>query len=94
MFKPVLEVSEYFDGPRKGVALLDGKPHTFSSQFLDTNEYRGNFESVDIFELLPLGAAIGTSPLLANAQFRAASSQPAQALGQLRALEVRWQVFS
>jgi hypothetical protein len=94
VFEPVLEVTEYFDGPRKGIALLQGKPHAFSSRFLDATEYRSDVESVDIFELVPVGAPAGAIPVLANAQFRVVSPQPVPPPGQLRRLEVRWQVFA
>ena len=94
LFEPVLEVSEYYDGPRKGIALFNGRPHSFTSRYLDATQHQGDFESVDIFELIPLAAPAGARPALANAQFRLVSSQPAQAPGQIRALEVRWQVLA
>jgi hypothetical protein len=93
VYEPVLEVSEYYDGPRKGVALLEGKPHAFTSRYLDATQHRGDFESVDIFELVPLGAPAGASPVLANAYFRVVSAQPLLPPGEIRTLEVTWDVF-
>ena len=36
-FEDVLEVSEYFDGPRTGVALYLGSPHKFRSLWRDVH---------------------------------------------------------
>ena len=93
VFEPVLEVTEYFDGPRKGIALLHGKPHAFRSRFLCSTEHRGDFESMDLFDLLPLGASVNAIPVLAYAQFRVASLQSVQLPCELRRLEVCWRVF-
>jgi hypothetical protein len=94
VFESVIEVTEYFDGPRQGIALLHGRPYAFSSRFLDATEYSGDFESVDIFELVPVGAPAGAMPVLANAQFRVASPQAAQPPSGVRHLEVCWHVFA
>jgi len=94
VFEPVIEVTEYFDGPRKGVALFCGAPHTFTSRFLDATEYRGDFESVDIFELVPINASPAARPILANARFRQAQSRSTREPGQLRSLEVSWHAFA
>ena len=93
VFEPVLEVTEYFNGPRKGIALLHGKPHAFSSRSLDKTEHRGDFESKDLFDLVPVGTPINVFPVLAYAQFRVASPQPVQLPGEPRRLEVCWHVF-
>ena len=91
VFEPVLEVTEYFDGPRRGIALFKGTRHTFTSKFLDSAEYRRDFESVDIFELVPIDLPHGATAILANARFRTAAVQPTLEPGQLRALEACWQ---
>ena len=89
-YEPVLEVMDYFDGPREGVAHFRGVPHRFQSRFLDATEYKGDFESVDIFELVPVCAKEGAAPILAHATFRIVG---ADRTTSLRELEVRWQVI-
>jgi hypothetical protein len=88
----VLEVSDYYDGPREGVAMLHGVPHRFRSRYLDTRQYRGDIEATDIFELTPLSSP-AAPPILAHATFHAVPQQPEPPLGALRKLEVVWQVF-
>ena len=55
-FEPVLELHDFYDGPRDGIANYNGLPHLFKSLRLDTVDYRGEFESADIFVLTPLAA--------------------------------------
>jgi len=93
VFEPVLEVTEYLDGPSKGIALLHGKPHTFRSRTPRATEYRGDFESVHLFDLVPVGAPINAIPVLAYAQFRESSLPSVQVFGASRRLEVCWRVF-
>jgi hypothetical protein len=93
VFEPVLEVTEYVDGPHKGIALLHGQPHVFSSRFLGKTERRGDLESMDLFNLVPLDAPVNAIPVLAYGQFRAASLQPVHLPGELQRLEVCWHVF-
>ena len=83
LFEPVLQVTQYLDGPRKGSALLHGKPHAFSSRF----------HSSDLFDLVPLGTPVGMMPVLASAQFRPAPPQAGQHPDELSPLEVCWRVF-
>jgi hypothetical protein len=59
-FEPVLEVVDYYDGPRSGTALFQGAPHFFQSRMLDVFERKGDFESVDFFELRRVGSSPGT----------------------------------
>jgi len=35
----VFTISDYYDGPRKGVANFGGKPHAFESEFNDIEDY-------------------------------------------------------
>jgi hypothetical protein len=66
-FEPVHEVSEYYDGPRAGIALFNGDRYRFRSRFLDVTECKGDFESVDIFELARLNhQSVGGSWRLRN----------------------------
>ena len=92
VFEPVLEVTEYIDGPRKGIALMRGKPYAFRSRCLDRTRCRGDSESGDLFDLVPVDAPVNASSVLAYAQFRVASPQPALP-DELRRLEVCWRVF-
>ena len=71
-FEPVLQLDDWYDGPRAGKALFLGAPHSFRSRMLDVHEYRGDFESSDIFELVADGAEPHEPPLLASAIFRKA----------------------
>jgi hypothetical protein len=92
MCDAVLEVSEYSDGPRAGVALLQGIPHRFRSRYLDATQYSGDFEAVDIFELTPLSSP-DAAPILAHGTFYAISEQCEPAQGVLRKSEVLWRVI-
>lgn len=93
-FEPVHEVSEYYDGPRAGIALFNGDRYRFRSRFLDVTECKGDFESVDIFELAPLESS-KRRWFLATAEFRVVANQPEpKATGELRQLEVAWQVIA
>jgi hypothetical protein len=89
----VLELNEYYDGPREGIALLAGVPHSFRSRYLDVKEYRNDFESCDIFELLPLEASKPCKPILAHATFRTAPDTSEPTEGHFRQLEVCWRVI-
>ena len=89
-YEPVLEVTDYFDGPREGIAHFRGVPHRFQSRLLDATEYRGDFESVDIFELRPVNQPEATVSILAHAVFRVVDEKSSTFPRQL---EVRWQVI-
>ncbi len=91
-FEPVIDVREYYDGPRCGIAMFQGKRCTFKSRYLDSTEYQGDFESVDLFEINLIES--GGSSILATAVFRPAPVQQELPLGELRPLEVSWQVVS
>ena len=93
-FEPVHEVSEYYDGPRCGIASFNGAPYQFRSRYLDATEYKGDFESVDIFELTPVDSGPEHDVVLATAHFRPVADQLASDPGQLRQLEVAWQLVS
>ena len=93
VFDPVLEITEYYDGPRKGVALLRGKPYRFSSCYYDAVEYQGDFESIDIFELVAVGADPHAQALLAHATFRMGMSGASAALHS-EDYEVCWHVLA
>lgn len=47
MVEPVFTVTDWYDGPRRGVALFDGRPHAFESLFDD-----------DRFRLWPIDDAV------------------------------------
>jgi hypothetical protein len=94
VFEPVLEVVECADGRRKGIALLQGKPHAFTSRFSSATGGCNDARSAELFDLSPVGAPIvGARPILAYAHFRAVPAHPMQAVGQVRRLEVCWQVI-
>lgn len=69
-FEDVLRIDDWYDGPRAGVALYQGRPHAFRSSWRDTVEYKGDFESADMFELRPLDAAADAPGIFATARFR------------------------
>jgi hypothetical protein len=92
-FEPVYEVSEYFDGPRCGVASFNGERYNFRSRLLDATEYKNDFESVDIFELTPAGNESEREVVLAVGHFRSLANQPVSGPGTLR-FEVAWQQVS
>ena len=75
-FEEILQLDDWYDGPRAGIALYHGVPHTFLSRMLDVTEYRGDFESADIFELSRLGDADSSPKILAAAEFRRRQDSP------------------
>lgn len=93
-FEPVHEVDEYYDGPRGGIASFNGSLYRFRSRYLDATEYKGDFESVDIFELTPVDGAAEQGLILATAHFRPVADQPGSEPGKMRQLEVAWQLAS
>ena len=93
MREPVLEISDYFDGPREGVALFHGIPHRFTSRHLDASQYCGGSEPGDVFELVPLSSPTAP-PLLAEAVFHVIPGQSDLAPGVFRKMEVVWRVRS
>ena len=85
-FEEVLDVSDYFDGPRSGVALYRGVAHSFRSRMSDVN---GADDVRDVFELVPLSDT-AASPTFAHATFEVAPDAPIAPRGQLRKLVVAW----
>lgn len=83
-FEKVVEMADYYDGPRAGVALLRGQPHAFRSRMLDVY---GADDTLDIFDLAPLGTDSPT--LTASAEFRRVGSGP-MASDEWPVFEVRW----
>ncbi|KRA51100.1 hypothetical protein ASD77_15865 [Pseudoxanthomonas sp. Root65] len=83
-FEEVLQLDDWYDGPRAGIALYRGVPHAFRSRMLDVTEYWDDFESADIFELSRLGDADASPKILAAAEFRRRQDSPDTGL------EVRW----
>jgi hypothetical protein len=70
-FEKVIELADYYDGPRAGVANFHGQPHTFKSRMLDVY---GSDDAVDLFDLTPLGTSAPTA--VARADFRRIDSEP------------------
>jgi hypothetical protein len=50
-FEPVFSVTDYYDGPREGMANFGGEPHLFRSQFADLDA-----DDDDVFTLTPVDA--------------------------------------
>jgi hypothetical protein len=88
LFEPVLEIREYHDGPRRGVANFCGKPHTFTSRWLDVY---GIEDTPDLFELIPVADPDASQPVLASAEFRRIGSGSLPP-NEWPILEVFWQV--
>jgi len=43
-FERVYTMTDFYDGPRGGIALVGGRPHTYDSLFLDDNDDQDLFE--------------------------------------------------
>lgn len=52
-FERVFTMTDYYDGPRGGIAQVGGQPHAYDSLFLDVGDGRAEH---DIFELRPVDA--------------------------------------
>lgn len=63
---PVTAVYDWYDGIREGTTEIDGRKFTFKSRRLDCDEYSGDIESVDLFDL---EAVDNGERILATAQF-------------------------
>ena len=83
-YEQVIELTDFYDSPRSGVALVHGKPHHFKSRMLDFN---GPEDIEDLFDLMPLGETVPV--LVAKAEFRRAADCQA-GIGEWAKLEVRW----
>ena len=88
-YEEVLVVTEYFAGPRSGVALFEGRPHAFSSTFADVHS--PDAAALDVFELTPFdeGVDVGQT-ILAHGEFDVAPDAAPTYAGELRNLVVRW----
>jgi hypothetical protein len=59
MFEPVYTVADYHDGPRKGIANDQGKPHLFQSEWRDSETGPdGEYLDDDTFLLMPIEHSI------------------------------------
>ena len=88
-YEEVLVVTEYFAGPRTGVALFEGRPHAFSSTFADVHP--ADSETRDVFELTPIDEGVGGGEsVLAHGEFDVAPDAAPTYVGELRKLVVRW----
>jgi hypothetical protein len=83
-FEKVIEISDYYDGPREGLANFQGQPHRFKSRMLDVY---GNDDTVDLFDLTPVQAT--STKVVAYADFRRTGSGPLPPR-EWPVLEVRW----
>jgi hypothetical protein len=50
-FEPVFTVTDYYDGPREGIANFAGEPHLFRSQFADLEN-----DELDVFAMSQVDA--------------------------------------
>lgn len=53
MFEPVLTMTDYYDGPRGGIAFYNGTPHLYKSRLINLGS-----DIDDIFFLMPLASKI------------------------------------
>jgi hypothetical protein len=83
-YERVIELLDYYDGPREGTAYFNGRTYSFKSRMLDVD---GSDQTVDLFDLTPLESS--GQPVLAMADFRRVGSGPLPA-GEWPVLEVRW----
>lgn len=84
-FEKVIELIDWYDGPREGVANFQGRPHAFKSRMLDVY---GDDDTIDLFDLTPLSGNLPDS--VASAEFRRIGSGPGAGAGEWPTLEVRW----
>ncbi|KAF1720917.1 hypothetical protein [Pseudoxanthomonas wuyuanensis] len=87
-FEKVIELVDYYDGPREGLANFQGKPHTFKSRMLDVY---GADDAIDLFDLAPVG--LDGPTVVARAEFRRVGSGP-QPPGEWPVHAVRWALVS
>ena len=90
VFEPVVQVDDYYDGVRSGVAIICGERYQFLSRYLDATEYRGDFESVDIFEIRSLERPDAPA-LMATVEFRASGEH--SVVGEVRPMEAKWEII-
>jgi hypothetical protein len=84
MFEHVLQVTDYYDGIREGIALFRGTPHHFrSTGWLAGDPDEGHFE------LRPLEQP-AASLILARGEFRRSSSAPDPQCPPIVPQEVQW----
>lgn len=87
-FEPVLQINEYFDGPRSGIAQCQSEKCNFRSLWKDVD---GVDDAPDEFELEMLSGVDRGQKILANAMFRKVAHVPVMA-GAWPCLEVLWQL--
>lgn len=87
-YEPVVEVVDYYDGPRTGTAYYKGQLVRFRSLSWDTPDFDPDD---DRFELSSLGGS-PFSPFIAHGEFRVQQPVPDLPAGTLRPLEVLWVV--
>lgn len=85
MYEPVHEITEYYDGPRSGLANFGHEKCCFVSYWLDV--YR---DEEDIFEITVLSGVNAGMIIYAHATFRKLSTEPTLE-GEWPKLEVLWQ---
>lgn len=93
-FEPVHEVTDYYQGPRTGIADFRGVPHNFCSlnwSLADGADARWDWED-DRFTLSPVEGGFGDEPIIAKGKFRVRRKTPKLPPGVIRPLEVRWTV--
>src|SRR5436190_1448915 len=54
MYEPVYTMPDWYDGPREGIADLDGRPHHFESQWDDLDRDADGNHQQDSFLLSPV----------------------------------------
>ena len=86
MFEHVLQVDDYYDGIRTGVALYRGLPHSFRTVGWVMGEGDPN---EDRFELRPMGRD-AADPILARAEFRRSFTAPDPRCPPIVPHEVQW----
>jgi hypothetical protein len=88
LYERVIELLDYYDGPREGTAYFNGRTYSFKSRMLDVY---GSDHTVDLFDLTPLDGS--GQPVLAMADFRRVGSGPLPP-GEWPAFDVWWRQFS
>jgi len=93
-YELVHEVTDYFQGPRTGIADFRGVPHNFASlnwSLAEGADARWDWED-DRFTLSPVEGGFGEELIIAKGKFRLRRKAPKLPPGEIRPLEVRWTV--
>jgi hypothetical protein len=88
LYERVIELQDYYDGPREGTAYFNGRTYSFKSRMLDVY---GPDQIVDLFDLTPLDGS--SEPVQAMAGFRRVGFGPLPP-GEWPVLEVWWRQVS